>query len=105
MVFLQSTIIPINGGFNISLIYDGTIPFQYLKTVVAMQDSALLETDSQYVFSKWVPPMWERWGTSKQRRMHLICIAFDSFSFIYLLKRENHGAISNQNVVELGITW
>ena len=24
-------------GLNISLIYDGTIPFQYLKTVVAMQ--------------------------------------------------------------------
>ena len=52
MVFLQSTIIPINGGLNISLTYDGTIPFQYLKTVVAMQDSTLLETDSQYVFSK-----------------------------------------------------
>ena len=52
MVFLQSTIIPINGGLNISLIYDGTIPFQYLKTVVAMQDSTLLETNSQYVFSK-----------------------------------------------------
>ena len=33
-------------GLNISLIYDGTIPFQYLKAIVAMQDSTLTETGS-----------------------------------------------------------
>ena len=35
-----------------TLIYDGTIPFQYLITVVAMQDSTLSETGSKLVFVK-----------------------------------------------------
>ena len=38
-------------GLNI-LLYDGTIPFQYLKTVVAMQDSTLPETGSQFIFQR-----------------------------------------------------
>ena len=34
------------------LIYDGTIPFQYLKTVVAMQEFTHSESDSQSIFFK-----------------------------------------------------
>ena len=35
-----------------TLINDGVIPFQYLITVVAMQDSSISETGSQFVFPK-----------------------------------------------------
>ena len=37
-------------GLNISLIYEAIILFQYLKTVVAMQDSTLSKTGSQFIF-------------------------------------------------------
>ena len=36
--------------FNISLICPGTIPFQYLKTVFAIQYSAVSLTRSQFIF-------------------------------------------------------
>ena len=36
-------------GLNMSLLYDCTIPFQYLKTVFAMQDSTFSETGSQFI--------------------------------------------------------
>ena len=39
-------------GLNILLIYDGTISFQYLKSVVAMQGSTLSETWGQLVYLK-----------------------------------------------------
>ena len=43
-------------GLNI-LIHDGTIPLQCFKTVVAMQDSTLLETGSRFIFFKSAAPM------------------------------------------------
>ena len=39
---------------NISWIYPGTIPFQYLKMVFAMQYSTLSLTGSQSIFLKWL---------------------------------------------------
>ena len=45
-------------GWNIPLINHGTVPFQYLKTVVAMQDSALSKSGSQFICLKRVLPMW-----------------------------------------------
>ena len=42
------------------MIYEAIILFQYLKTVVAMQDSTLSETGSQFIFLRWIPPMWEQ---------------------------------------------
>ena len=37
-------------SWNMYLIFDGTISFQYLKILVAMKDSTLSETGSQYIF-------------------------------------------------------
>ena len=42
----------LNEGLNKSLIHDGIIPFKYLGTVVAMQDSTLSETGSQFILPK-----------------------------------------------------
>ena len=39
-------------GLNISWIYPGTIPFQYLKTVFATQYSTMSLTGSQFIFLK-----------------------------------------------------
>ena len=36
-------------GLNISLIYDGRVLFQYLKTAVAMEGSSLSETGKQFI--------------------------------------------------------
>ena len=40
------------GGLNISLIYTGKIPFQYLKTVFAIQYYTLSLTASKFIFLK-----------------------------------------------------
>ena len=58
---------------GISLVYDGTIPFQYLKTVVAMQDSTLSETANLFLVDE--SHLCERGGMAKQRHMHLFCAA------------------------------
>ena len=47
-------------GWNISLIYDGSIQFQYFMRVVVMQDSTLSDIGSQFTFSRHVAPIWER---------------------------------------------
>lgn len=39
------------------LIYDGRIPFQYLKTVVAMQEFTHSESESQSIFLRLVAPL------------------------------------------------
>ena len=54
-----------------------TIPFQYLKTVVPMQDSALSETGNQCIFLKRVTLMLEQARESKQRRIHLFCTVWN----------------------------
>ena len=46
VLYLQSE------GLNISRVYPGTVLFQYLKTVFAIQFSALLLTQSQLIFLK-----------------------------------------------------
>ena len=38
--------------FNISIAYNGTIPFQYLKAVVVMEDSTFSETGNQFIFPR-----------------------------------------------------
>ena len=76
-------------GWNMSLIHDGTIQFQDLKIVVAMQYSTLSETGSQFIFLKWAAPTWERGGEIKQRRMYLFCPVL-SLCSTFLLRRWNH---------------
>ena len=56
VLYLQSE------GLNISWIYPGTIPFQYLKTVFAIQYSALSLTGSQFIFLKWNRSIWDLGG-------------------------------------------
>ena len=41
-------------GCSMLFIYDGTFPFRYLKTLVAIQDSNLSETGSLCIFLKLV---------------------------------------------------
>ena len=47
----------LNEGLNISLIYDGTMLFQYLKTADAMQDSSFSKIVKQSNFQKFVVPI------------------------------------------------
>lgn len=47
-------------GWNMSLIYYGSIQFQYLMRVVVIQDSTLSDIGSQFTFSRHVAPIWER---------------------------------------------
>lgn len=65
------------------LICDGKILFQYLKTVLKMQDSALSETEMKmnytYVRAR---------GSPKQRRINLLCAA-SSLRLRFLLSKEN----------------
>ena len=51
---------------NISLTCDGTTPFQYLKRIVAMQDSTLSEAESQFFFKdEW--QLWESEGVDANK--------------------------------------
>ena len=83
LLYLQSE------GLNISWIYPGTIPFQYLKTVFAIQYSTLSLTGSQFIFLKWDGSIWDLRGKFKQKRIHLFW-AFWSLNFKFVLKRWNH---------------
>ena len=76
-------------GWDMSLIYDGAVPFQFLKTVVAMQDSTLWELWTQFIFLKWAASVWELEAKSKQRRLHLFCAVW-SLCFRFLLRRGSH---------------
>ena len=57
VLYLQSE------GLKISWVYPGTIPFQYLKTVIAIQCSTLSLTGSQFFFLKCD---WSIWGKSRR---------------------------------------
>ena len=83
VLYLQSK------GLNISWIYPGTIPFQYIKTVFAVQYSTLSLTGSQFVFLKWDESIWDLGGKFRQKRVHLLW-AFWSLSFKIFFKRGNH---------------
>ena len=76
-------------ALNISWIYPGTIPFQYLKIVFAIHYSTLSLTGSQFPFLKWDRLIWDLGGKLRQNRIHLFC-AFWSFCFNFFLKRRNH---------------
>ena len=82
VLYLQSE------GLNISWIYPGTTPFQYLKTVFAIQYSTLSLTGSQLIFLKWDGPIWDLGGKFRQKRIRLFW-AFWSFSFNFFFKRGN----------------
>ena len=93
LLFLSNTICDIvlkllYERLSISLIYDGTIPLQYLKNSSCFEVSTLPEIGNQYMFLKWVALMWERGVKSKQRRMNLFC-SVRSFFFRFLLSRGN----------------
>ena len=65
VLYLQSE------GLNISWIYPGTIPLQYLKTVSAIKYSTLSLTGSQLIFLKWDGSIWDNGGTFRQKPIHL----------------------------------
>ena len=48
---------PLSEGWDMSLISNCTILFQFLKTVAGMHDCTLSETGSQFSFLSWVKPM------------------------------------------------
>ena len=83
VLYLQSE------GLNISWIYPGTIPFQHLKTVFAIQYSTLSLTGSQFIFLKCDGSIWNIGGKFRQKRIHLFW-AFWSLSFTFFFKRGNH---------------
>ena len=58
--------ISVEGGFNISWIYHGTMPFQYLKTVFAKQYSTLSLTGSQFILLKCYGSIWDLGGKFRQ---------------------------------------
>ena len=66
--------------------YDETIQFQYLKTVVDTK-TFFPEAGSQFVSLKSCKSMWERESKSKQRR---IGGAVWGLCFRFLLRRGNH---------------
>ena len=47
---MWSSIIPLHWTLKHIIAYDGKIPFEYLKTAVTMQDSALSEIGRNLVF-------------------------------------------------------
>ena len=88
-------------NLTISWIYCGTIPFQYLKTVFAIQYSTLSITGSQFIFVKCDGSMWNVGGKLKQNQIHLLW-AFWSLSLNFFLKKEKTiRNIHNQTVAEL----
>ena len=87
-------------GLNILWIYPRTIPFQYLKTVFAIQYSTLSLTGSQFIFLKWDGSIWDLGGKFRQKRIHLFG-TFWSLSFNFYLKEETMKNFHNQNVAEL----
>ena len=60
-------------------IYPGTIPFQYLKTVFAIQYSTLSLTGSQFIFLKWNGSIWDLGGKLRQKRIHLFWTFWTKF--------------------------
>ena len=94
VLYLQSE------GLNISWIYPGTIPFQYLKTVFAIQYSTLSLTGSQFIFLKWDGLIWDLGGKFSQKWIHLFW-AFEVLVFNFSLKEDTMKNIHNQSMAEL----
>ena len=84
VLYLQSQ------DINISLIYPRTIPFQYLKTLFAIQYFTLLLCGRQFIFLKWDGSIWGLGGIFRPKRIHLFW-AFWGLSFKFFFKRGNHG--------------
>ena len=83
VLYLQSE------DLNISWIYPGTIPFQYLKTVFAIQYSTLSLTGNQFIFQKWDGLIWDLRVKFRQKQIHLFW-AFWILSFKVFFKRGNN---------------
>ena len=83
VLYLQSE------GLNVSWIYPGTIPFQYLKKVFTIQYSTLSLAGSQVIFLKWDGAIWGLGGKFRQKRIHLFWASW-SLSFKFFFKRGNH---------------
>ena len=83
VLYLQSEVL------NMSWIYPGTIPFQYLKTVFAIQYSTLSLTGSQFIFLKCNESIWDLRGKLWQKRINLFW-AFWSLSFKFFFKKGNY---------------
>ena len=67
----------------------GTIQFQYLKTVVAIQDCPLSESRSEFMISRWIVPIWEGGVRSKQKSLRLFFATWN-LRFRFLLRSKNH---------------
>ena len=94
VLYLQSK------GLNISWIYSGRIPFQYLKPVFPIQYSTVSLTGRQFIFRKWDGLIWELGGKLRQKRRHLFW-DFWSLSFKFFFKKKIMRNIDNQNVAKL----
>ena len=94
VLYLQSE------GLNISWIYPGTIPFQYLKTVFAIQYSTLSLIENQFIFLKLDRSIWDLGGKFRQKRIHFFEL-FEIWVLNSSLKEETVKSIHNENVAEL----
>ena len=90
----------LNEGLNISWICHGGIPFQYLKTVFAMQYSPLSLAGSQFAFLKCDGSIWDLGG--KFRQNEFVCFEiFEVWVLHFSLKGHIMRNIYNQIVAEL----
>lgn len=76
--------------WNLSVIYDGTIRFQKLITVVVIQDSTLSEIGSKFIILKWVATLWEEGVVNLTKDLLICLVLFGACVFRFLLKRKNH---------------
>ena len=84
VLYLQSE------DLNISWIYPGTTPFQYLKMVYTIQYSTLSLIAIKFNFLKCSGYVWDLAGKFRQKWIHLFWASW-SLSFKFFFKRENHG--------------
>ena len=78
-----------NEGLNISWMYPGTIPFQYLKMIFTIQYFTLSLTGSQFIFLKCNGSIWDHRGKFRQTWLNLFW-AFWNLNFKVFFKRGNH---------------
>ena len=84
-------------NLNVSWIYYGAIPFQYLKTVVAMQHSTLSETGNQFFFRRWNVPMQKQGVKSKHRHLFICFVPTGACVLYFYWLEATNKCNHNQN--------
>ena len=69
-----------------SFTYNGELPFQKLKTFVAMRCSNLSFAGSRFIFLNSLAPICCLDFSFKQKRVHLFCVTCNLFLIFWLIK-------------------